>query len=576
MYDLLIRNGRVMDGTGTPWFHGDVGVKDGKIAAIGKLGMQATRVIDVKDQVIAPGFIDNHCHFDAQVTWDPLCTFSCYNGVTTVVIGNCSLGLAPVREGDGYMLNQMLSRVEAIPMESLDAGIDWRWNSIEEYMDVLDAQAGVNVSVMIGHSAVRRFVMGDDSQTRVEATPAEIMEMQDILRQGMYAGAAGISFTRNQAQFDDIGNPLPSLLASSAEFEAMAMVLGELGVGTMQMGGGALPEMKEGICSRLAEISGRPIYYNSISQHPGSDSWRKQLDHVEQVAKRGIRARPLMRPVPASQYFTLKNGQMFDQSPTWKPIMLMPTAQMKELFANPEVRQKLWKEAVSGEGMDPTNTRFSRRWDLVTVVETVLPKNAGLVGKSIEQIAKDQGRDVLDVFLDLAIEEDLETTFEYFQRNGDPEAMATMLRSPYPLVGDSDSGAHVVFNAYYGFASYFFARWIRELDVMSWEEGVRKMSAASAAAFGIHDRGLLQPGLAADIVVFDPETIAPEKTHQVTDFPAGANRMKQVSKGIQCTVVNGKVFVENGEHTGAYSGQVVRNSLYRQEAGRRRTTPSAA
>ena len=573
MYDLLIRNGRVMDGTGAPWFHGDVGVKDGKIVAIGKLGNKAKRVIDAKEQIVAPGFIDNHCHFDAQITLDPLCTFSCYNGVTTVVIGNCSLGLAPVRPDDGYMLNQMLSRVEAIPMEALQAGVDWRWNSIGEYMDVLDRQAGVNVSVMISHSAVRRYVMGDDSQTRAESTPAELEEMKKILRDGMYAGAAGISFTRNQAQFDDIGKPLPSLIASFDELLALASVLGELGAGTMQMGGGSLPEMEDGLCSKLSEISGRPVFYNSISQHPGSDSWRKHLDHIEQVAKRGIRARPLLRPVPASQFFTLRNAQMFDQSPTWKPIMLMPKAQQMALFANPEIRKKLWKEAVSGEGMDPTNTRFSRRWDLVTVVATKLPKNAGLIGKSIDRIAKEQGRDVLDVFLDLAVEEDMETTFEYFQRNGDPEVMATLLRSPYPLVGDSDSGAHVVFNAYYGFASYFFQRWIRELGIMSWEEGVRKMSALSAEAFGIHDRGLLQSGLAADIVVFDPDTIAPEKTHEVHDFPAGAGRMKQVSRGIQCTVVNGQVFVEGGEHTGVYPGQVVRNALYKDgSAGARRRT----
>jgi N-acyl-D-amino-acid deacylase len=563
MYDVLIRNGRVMDGTGTPWFKGDVGVRDGKIVAIGKLGTQAKRVIDAKEQIVAPGFVDNHCHFDAQVTWDPLCTFSCYNGVTTVVIGNCSLGLAPVKPGDGHMLNQMLSRVEAIPMDALQAGVDWRWSSIEEYMDVLNRKAGVNVCVMISHSAVRRFVMGDESQTRVEATPAEIEAMKTIVRDGMLAGAAGISFTRNQAQFDDIGKPLPSLIAPFEELLALGSVLAELGTGTMQLGGGATPEMSDGLCSKLSEATGRPVYYNSISQHPGSNDWREHLDHIEQVAKRGIRARPLLRPVPASQYFTLRNAQMFDQSPTWKPIMLMPKAQQMALFANPEVRQKLWKEAVSGEGMDPKLTRFSRRWDLVTVVTTKLAKNAHLNGKTIEEIAKAQNKDVLDTFLDLALEEDLETTFQYFQRNGDPKAMAEMLRSPYPLVGDSDSGAHIVFNAYYGYASYFFAHWVRQHKVMSWEEGVRKMSAVSAEAFGIHDRGLLQPGMAADIVVFDPDTIAPSQPVEVKDFPAGAGRMKQVSAGIQCTLVNGVVLVENGEHTGAYPGVVTRNALYR-------------
>src|SRR4051794_20822911 len=198
MFDLLIRNGRVMDGTGAPWFHGDVAVKDGRIVGIGKLGQPAAkRVIDAKEQIIAPGFIDNHCHFDAQVTWDPLCTFSPQHGVTTVIFGNCSLGLAPARPEDRTALAMMLSRVEAIPMESLEAGIDWAWGSFADYLAALDRRLGINAGVLIGHSSIRRYVMGDESHAREQATAAELEEMQTIAREGIQAGALGVSFDRN-------------------------------------------------------------------------------------------------------------------------------------------------------------------------------------------------------------------------------------------------------------------------------------------------------------------------------------------------------------------------------------------
>ena len=260
-YDLLVKNGRVVDGSGMPSFHGDVAVKDGKIAQIGKVSASARRVINAGGMVVAPGFIDNHCHYDAQVTWDPLCTFSCYHGATSVVIGNCSLTLAPVRDHDHYALAQMLSRVEAIPIDALEAGVNWSWNTVPEYLQALDNRLGVNVGVLIGHSAVRRYVMGESSQDR-DATDSEVEQMKHLVQEGMAAGALGLSVSRNQGHFDLSGKPLPAIIAPVEELFALASAVGEMGAGIVQCGGGTLPEMTENLCSRLSQISGRPVVYN--------------------------------------------------------------------------------------------------------------------------------------------------------------------------------------------------------------------------------------------------------------------------------------------------------------------------
>ena len=563
-YDLIIRNGRIVDGSGMPSFHSDVAVQDGKIVEIGKVNGTADRTIDADGLVVAPGFIDNHCHFDAQATWDPLCSFSPYHGVTSAIIGNCSLAVAPARPEDHYTLLQMLSRIEAIPLDTLEKGTVWSWETFPEHLDALDQRLGINIGVLMGHSAIRRYVMGGDSQER-DATGQELEGMKAILREGMTAGALGISFNRNPGHFDTLGKLLPGCIAPPEELMALAEVLGEVGTGIIASGASAPSELKERLMSRLAQVSGRPVHYLQIAQRVGApDQWKEHLAFVEERIKEGIRVYPTVYPRALGSQWTMKTSQVFDRMPSWSPIMTGSDEGKVTAFQDPETRKRLHAEAVEGIGITPD--RFSRRWDLIFVTQPVLDKNQALQGKSVAQIAQEQGKDVLDAFLDLVVEENLETTFQLTQQGGDDEAMAILLNSPYTVIGMSDAGAHVTFGAHYGLNTYFLARWVREKQIMSLEEGVRKMTFVPASLFGMYDRGLLQPGLVADIVVFDPDTVASRELEEAWDLPGGAMRIQELADGIEYTLVNGQVLMEHGEHTGAYPGRVIRNDRYQNRS----------
>src|SRR5271156_5191485 len=315
-YDLLIKNGRIVDGSGMPAFRGDVGVKDGKIVEIGKLSGPAKRTIDAAGQVVAPGFVDNHCHYDAQVTWDPLCSFSPDHGCTTVVFGNCSLALAPVRPGAAKRVAEFLSYVEAIPMDVLNT-VEVDWETIPQYMERLDQNLGVNVGNLIGHSTVRYYVMGDESQKRA-ATDDEIEKMQDVVRDGIKGGALGVSVSRNQGHYDPQGVHIPALWAEEKEIFALGDVLRELGTGIIQSGGGNGIEMKNSLMSRLSEATGRPVVYNNLNQsarRPGE--WKQQMAHVDATVAKGIRAYPMSTPNRITDFFTMDNTQTFRGLPTW-------------------------------------------------------------------------------------------------------------------------------------------------------------------------------------------------------------------------------------------------------------------
>ena len=263
MYDLLIKNGRVADGSGMPSFIADVGIVDGRVADVGRLSGPAQRTIDAEGRVVAPGFIDNHCHFDAQATWDPLCTFSPQHGVTSVIFGNCSLTLAPVKPEDHDALAMMLSRVEAIPMESLQEGIPWEWTTFGGYLDFLDQRLGVNAGSLVGHSAIRRWVMGDESFQRAEATPAEMEEMKQLIRDSIRQGALGLSFNRNSGHMDLLGRPIPGIVPPVEELYELATALRDVGAGVVQCGAAYPLEIRDGFATKLGEYAQRPVVYNN-------------------------------------------------------------------------------------------------------------------------------------------------------------------------------------------------------------------------------------------------------------------------------------------------------------------------
>lgn len=545
-YDLLLKNGRVVDGSGGPAFAGDVGVIDGRIAEVGNLGSNARRVIDVQGQVISPGFIDNHCHFDAQVLWDPLCTFACYHGATTVINGNCSLGLAPARPEERSDLVSMLSRVEAIPVESLQAGVEWTWESIPQYLEAIDRRLGVNVGSLIGYSAVRRHVMGEAAYS-AQATAEQIDGMKEIIRTGIRAGALGLSSERNRRHMDLENRVLPANVASPEEFLAVADALREVGAGSIQFGDSDRIELSDGLLTKVARATGRPV----ISSLAGRDGAMGNESRMYAMVS------PFLENTAR---WTLRTVGSFDGFAHWLPVMSSSEGEKRTAFKDPAVRAGLKADGDAPDSRAPGHPAI--RWDLLYVARVALPENRAYLERSIAHIAREISKDPLDAFLDLALEEDLKTLF-YFRSDVGTEAMAQTLTDPFVLPGLSDGGAHVTRRCDSHFSTFLLSFWVREQQALSLEEAVRKLTFMGATAFGLHDRGLIRPGMAGDLTVFDPESVSAGELDEVADYPGDAVRMRRPASGIAYTIVNGEVLIEQGDHTGEYPGRLLRSSAYR-------------
>ena len=559
-YDLVIKGGRLYDGSGLPSYLGDVAVKDGHIVDTGRINGEAKRVIKADGLAVAPGFIDFHTHLDAQLLWDPIATSSCFHGVTSVIPGNCALALAPCREKDRESILGSFERVEAMPLPALRAGVDWEWTTFPEYLNRLRGRLGVNVASLMGHVAIRQFVMGDAASERA-ATPAEIEKMKIVLQEGVKAGAIGFSTNQNPVHMYADGRPIPSRLATNEEIIELACALGEINKGAVQISRGSLgvsvPMVESvNLFDEIATKSGRPVIWQSIAHRwDRPNEWRELLDLAAKSLAKGAQSYPLCNARLFNNRFTMNNAQVFDDLPTWKQILFLPTEERKKVLREPELRKKLRYEAVE----EKKSSRFSRRWDLVYMIKAATAANKKLEKKSVVEIAQIRGQDIIDAFLDLSLEEGLETQFQTSSTNGDEQAVAEIIRSPFTLVGQSDAGAHLIYDAGYGYATRLLGYWIRERNVMSLEEGVRKLTFMVASIFGLHDRGLLRRGMAADIVVFDPTTIRECDPEMVSDLPGGEKRLIQKATGVEMTIVNGEVLVAQGEHTGALPGTVLGN-----------------
>jgi N-acyl-D-amino-acid deacylase len=559
-HDLLIKGGRIYDGSGLPSYLGDVAIRGGRIVETGRINADATRVVRADGLAVAPGFIDFHTHLDAQLLWDPLATSSCFHGVTTVIPGNCALALAPCRDKDREAILGSFERVEAISLPALRAGVDWSWTTFPEYLHRLDKKLGVNVASLMGHCAIRQFVMGDAAAERA-ATGDEIQQMKEIIKQGVRAGAIGFSTNQNPVHMYADGRPIPSRLATNEEIIQLACALGEINRGAVQISRGSLgvsvPNVESiKLFDEIATRSGRPVVWQSIAHRwDRPNMWREQLDLAAESLAKGAQSYPLCNARLFNNRLTLKNAQVFDDLPTWKQILFLPIEERSRVFRDPEARRKLRYEAVE----EKKPSRFSRRWDLVYMIKAATPQNKHLEKKSVTEIAKLRNQEVIDAFLDLSLEEGLETEFQTSSTNGDEQAVGEIIRSPFTLVGQSDAGAHLIYDAGFGYATRLLGYWIRERNVMSLEEGVRKLTFMVASIFGLHDRGLLRPGMAADVVLFDPTTVRECDPEMVTDLPAGEKRLIQKATGIEMTIVNGQVLTAAGEHTGALPGRVLGN-----------------
>jgi N-acyl-D-aspartate/D-glutamate deacylase len=445
-----------------------------------------------------------------------------------------------------------------MPLPALRAGVDWGWTSFPEYLDRLRGRLGVNVASLMGHVALRQFVMGDAASERA-ATAAEIAQMKEILKAGVRAGAIGFSTNQNPVHMYADGRPIPSRLATNEEILELASALGEINKGAVQISRGSLgvsvPMVESvNLFDEIATKSGRPVIWQSIAHRwDRPNEWRELLDLAAKSLAKGARSYPLCNARLFNNRFTMKNAQVFDDLPTWKQILFLPVEERKKVLREPEVRKKLRYEAVE----EKKSSRFSRRWDLVYMIKAATPANKHLEKKSVAEIAELRRQDIIDAFLDLSLEEGLETQFQTSSTNGDEQAVAEILRSPITLVGQSDAGAHLIYDAGYGYATRLLGYWIRERNIMSLEEGVRKLTFMVGSVFGVEDRGLLRPGMAADVVVFDPATIREREPEMVSDLPGGEKRLIQPATGIEMTIVNGEVLVERDAHTGALPGMVL-------------------
>ena len=545
-HDLVIRGGTIIDGTGSPGVSGDVAIDGERLTQVGGRAAGGRRELPADGLVVCPGFIDPHTHYDAQICWDHALTPSCWNGITSVVMGNCGFSIAPCKPDGRDRLLRMLERVEGMSLPALRTGITWRWESFPEYLDAVAAlQPALNVGTLIGHSALRYYVL-DDAAAERAARPDEVEHMQELLRAGLRAGGLGFSTSQAPTHFGGDGKPVPSRLADDEEILALAGVLKEFERGAIEITTKHLTDVSVSI--EAARRSGRPVSFLGAIRPEATEQ-------LARARATGLRLLPQTSCRPTLTDFTLTAMGIFEQLPSWRRVMQAPRAALPGIFSDPEFRAAFRRD-VTGESEG--YRLFKGDWDGVKVLLAERQSLHGLIGKSVAEIAAERGGDPFDVFFDVALEDDLHTEFSYCLA-GDLQRGPTLLDDNY-LIGLSDAGAHLTLLADHAYTTYFLGRWIRERGLMPIERAVHKLTAVPAAIFGIAERGTLAPGAFADVVLFDPTRIIDRETHLVYDLPGGGPRLVTEADGIEAVVVNGAVTVERGALTGARAGRVLRGA----------------
>ena len=531
MNDLVIRNALLLDGLGSAPVHGDLAVKEGRISGIGKVDGSARESVDASGLALMPGIIDNHTHYDAQITWDPLVSPSPALGVTTAIIGNCGFTIAPCRPADRELVMKNLTQVEGMSLEVLRAGIRWEFETIPQYFDMLERRGtAINIAGFVGHSSLRTYVMGEDAPRRA-ATQDEVARMRALLLEGMQAGAVGFATSTSPAHNGHGGLPMPSRLADEAEMRALVGALKDAGRGVFMLTKGG--HTKVPFLEELAAASGRPVVIAALLHN--STNPRAVFEDLEAIAAANSRGRRLVGAIsccPLSMDFTLHSPYTFEGLESWQPALPLNGAAYEA-----KLKEKGFRDAVRAELSRPAHFRlFNAQWDQVEVVESA---NQDFEQRSIGELARTAGRDPLDFMLDLALGEKLDTVFNAMLLNSDEVAVGEMLRHPASLVSLSDAGAHLTFFNDAGFGLHLLGHWVRERGALTLEDAVRRLTSAPAQLFGIRGRGVLKPGYAADLMLFDPAAVGRGPKRRVFDLPGGHPRLTTPALGVHGLWVNG-------------------------------------
>jgi N-acyl-D-aspartate/D-glutamate deacylase len=567
--DLLIKNGVVIDGSGLPRYRADVGVRHGKIVEIGRIrGERAREVIDADGHVVAPGIVDGHTHMDAQVFWDPLGTSSCYHGITTVVMGNCGFTLAPCAEQNKSLVVRNLQRAEDIPPAAMEAGIKWTWTTFPEFLDALEAlPKGINYSGYVGHSAVRTYVMGERA-FEGKASEDDVQAMERAVRDAMRAGAMGFTTSRSPAHETPGGTPVASRFATWDEVRRLVGVMGEMNSGIFEIAGEGVdrnpgdPGLRE-YHERLRDLaveSGRPVTFGLFSRRGVPDVWRAYLALLDETAAAGGRMFAQAHSRSLSALLSFKTQMPFDHLPVWKEIRALPMAEQVRRYRDPEVRKKLIAMSGEKDGRRPMGTEARLPdYDWLLVFDTVYGPH-----RPVAEVARERKQHPAETMLDLALERNMDLFFLQPVANEDQDIALDIMKHPRTVTTFSDSGAHVSQLMDSSLQTHLLAHWVREKQAFTLEQGVRMLTMVPATLWGFADRGMIREGMAADFMVFDPETIAAEMPDVVDDLPSGARRLVQRTRGIAATVVNGEVLLRDGKHTGALPGRLLRGSAARR------------
>jgi len=559
-YDLVIKNGTVIDGSGLPRYRADVAVRHGRVAAIGRIRETAREVIDADGQVVTPGFIDGHTHMDAQVFWDPLGTCSCWHGVTTVVMGNCGFTLAPCGKSERHLVVRNLERAEDIAAEAMDAGIDWTWTTFPEFLDRVDAlPKGINYAGYVGHSALRTYAMGERAFEK-EASEDDLRAMERELRDAIRAGAIGFTTSRSPSHETPDRRPVASRLASWDEVRRLVGVMGDMNAGVFELAGeraGGDPDRLRDYHVRLRDLAvetGRPITWGLFSRREEPDLWRTYLALLEETAARGGRMFAQVHSRALAVVLSFKTTLPFDRLPVWRELRALPLEQQTQRLRDPELRRRLVEAARERDERRPIGAEARpASYEWIFVMDTAEGPH-----RSVATVARERGIDPVEAIIDLALEKDLDRFFLQPIANENQDHALELMKHPRTVVTFSDSGAHVSQIMDASLQTHLLSHWVRAKQAISLEQAVRMLSFEPATHWGFLDRGLIREGMAADLLVFDPETISPEMPEVVRDLPAGARRLTQRARGIAATVVNGEVVLRDGKPTGALPGRLLR------------------